>query len=149
MFKVCPFGLSASPAAIIYVLLTVFAGKLGKGLWLYMDDLSIRSSTWPEHLASIEDVLQTLVKNNLSANPSKCQWGFSNIPFLGFLIGANGIRMDPIKINIIDKLSPPKNKKGLQRLIGLFNYWRKFIRGYSQEEEKKHLFFAKSTKQNE
>jgi len=74
-----------------------------------MDDLSIRSSTWPEHLASIEDVLQTLVKNNLSAKASKCQWGFSNLPFLGFLIGANGIRMDPIKINIIEKLSPPKD----------------------------------------
>ena len=40
--------------------------------------------------------------------------------------------MDPRKIKIIEKLSPPKNKKGLQRLIGLFNYWRKFIRGYSQ-----------------
>ena len=117
---------------MIYVLLTVFAGKLGKGMWLYMDDLSIGSSNWSAHMASIEDVLQTLVKNNLSANPSKCQWGYSDLPFLGFLIGASGIRMNPKKIKIIEKLSPPKNKKGLQRLIGLFNFWRKFIRGYSQ-----------------
>ena len=131
-FKVCPFGLSTSPSAMMYVLLTVFAGKLGKNMWLYMDDLSIGSSNWSEHISSIEDVLQTLVNNNLSANPSKCQFGFSNLPFLGFLIGAHGIQMDPKKIKIIEKLSPPKNKKGLQRLIGLFNYWRKFIRGYSQ-----------------
>jgi len=34
-----------------------------------MYDLSIGSPTWPEHLASIEDVFQTLVKNTLSANP--------------------------------------------------------------------------------
>jgi len=47
---------------MIYVLLTVFAGKLGKGMWLYMDDLSIGSSNWSAHMASIEDVLQTLVK---------------------------------------------------------------------------------------
>jgi len=51
---------------MIYVLLTVFAGKLGKGMLLYMDDLSIGSSSWSEHIGSIEDVLQTLVKNNLS-----------------------------------------------------------------------------------
>jgi len=101
-------------------------------MWLYMDDLSIGSSNWTEHMASIEDVLQTLVKNNLSANPSKCQWGYSNLPFPGFLIGVSGIQMNPKKIKIIGKLSRPKNKKGLQRLIGLFNFWRKFIRGYSQ-----------------
>jgi len=101
-------------------------------MWLYMDDLSIGSSNWSEHISSIEDVLQTLVNNNLSANPSKCQFGFSNLTFLCFLIGAHGIQMDPKKIKIIEKLSPLKNKKGLQRLIGLFNYWRKFIRGYSQ-----------------
>jgi len=69
-----------------------------------MDDLSIGSSTWSDHLASIEDVLQTLVKNNLSANPSKCQWGYSDLPFWGFLIGASGIRMNPKKIKIIEKL---------------------------------------------
>ena len=65
-WTVCRFGLSTSPSAMIYVLLTVFAGKLGKGMLLYMDDLSIGSSSWSEHIGSIEDVLQTLVKNNLS-----------------------------------------------------------------------------------
>ena len=117
MWKVCPFGLSTSPAAMVYVLLTVSAGKLGKGLWLYMDDLSIGSSTWPDHLASIEDVLQTLVKNSLSANPTKCQWVYSNLPFGGFLIGADGNRMDSRKIKIIEKLSPPRIRKGCNGLL--------------------------------
>jgi len=53
-WMVCPFGLSTSPSAMVYVLLTVFAGKLGKGMWLYMDDLSIERSSWSEHLASID-----------------------------------------------------------------------------------------------
>ena len=39
--------------------------------------------------------------------------------------------MDPRRIRIIEKLSPPSNRKGLQRLLGLFVYWRRYIKQFS------------------
>ena len=50
---------------------------------------------------------------------------------LGFQIGVNGLGMDPKRTKIIEKLAPPTNRKGLQRLLGLFVYWRRFIKQYS------------------
>ena len=129
-YTVTPFGLSTSPAALQTVLLNVFSSKRPH-LKLYMDDICVATETWSEHLLAIEQMLQTLEKNCLTANGAKCQFGFDEMCFLGFLISANGIRVDPKRIKIIEKLAPPKNKKSLQRLLGLFTYWRRFIQGFS------------------
>ena len=61
-WAVCPFGLSTSPSAMIYVLSTVFAGKLGKHMWLYMDDLSIGSSNCTDHMASLKTCFKHWLK---------------------------------------------------------------------------------------
>ena len=77
-FCVCPFGLSISPAAMLYILTSIFAGKGKKsGIFLYMDDLLTVGSTWEENLKNLEVMLQTLCENSLTCNPSKCQFGFN------------------------------------------------------------------------
>ena len=130
-YTVTPFGLSTSPAALQTVLLNVFASASSRNLYIYMDDIAIVTSTWEDHLQAIERMLKTLDTNCLTANGAKCQWGYHQMNFLGFVISADGIRVDPKRIKIIEKLGPPKNRKGLQRLLGLFNYWRRFIQGYT------------------
>jgi len=39
--------------------------------------------------------------------------------------------MDPRRIRIIEKLAPSNNRKGLQWLLSLFVYWRRFIKQFS------------------
>ena len=45
-YNVCPFGLASSPSAMLRVLLTVFGGKLGKSIFLYMDDICLADKSW-------------------------------------------------------------------------------------------------------
>ena len=116
---------------MIYVLQKVMAGKLGDSGRLYMDDALLFSKNWQDHIRVIETLLKTLKSNNLSANPVKCEWGYDDVLFLGFRIGVNGLGMDPKRTKIIEKLAPPTNRKGLQRLLGLFVYWRRFIKQFS------------------
>jgi len=130
-FRRCQFGLSTSPAAMIYVLQKVMAGQPGDSGRLYMDDALLFSKKWQDHNMVIETLLKTLESNNLTANPPKCEWGFSDVLFLGFQIGVHGLGIDPKKTKIIEKLAPPNNRKGLQRLLGLFVYWRRFIKQFS------------------
>jgi len=56
---------------------------------------------------------------------------FQELDFLGHSISKNRISRD--KFKIIDKISPPKNRKSLQRLLGIVQYFRRFIRGFSQK----------------
>jgi len=57
---------------------------------------------------------------------------------LGYQLGTNGVQMDPRRIRIIEKLSPPSNRNGLERLLGLFVYWRRFIKQFSS-----HTFYMR------
>jgi hypothetical protein len=47
------------------------------------------------------------------------------------VVGADGIKMDPEKIEAITKRKPPTNAKLLLELMGMTGYHRKFIKNYA------------------
>ena len=73
-YTVCPCGLATSTSAMLRVLFTVFVGKLGKSLFLYMDDICLANKSWLEHLGTLEDTLRTLQRNDLTCNPTNVNW---------------------------------------------------------------------------
>ena len=52
--------------------------------------------------------------------------------FLGYYISPAGISMDEGKVSAITTWPQPKTVKELQRFLGFANFYRRFIRGYSQ-----------------
>ena len=53
--------------------------------------------------------------------------------------------MSPRKIKVIKSICPPTNYKSLQRLLGLFNFWRKFIRDFAQRTVNMRQLLKKDT----
>ena len=145
-YRVCPFGLHVSASAMLSVLASVFSGRLKDStIALYMDDLMLFSATFEHHLKIVKKMLQTLRDNNLSANPGKCEFAFSELEFLCFRISANSIRISERKVKAIKSITAPTNKKSLQRLLGLFNFFRKFVRNYSQNTYHMRQLLTKNT----
>ena len=132
-FCVCPFGLNISPAAMLYILTSIFAGKSKQsGILLYMDDLLSVGSTWEENLANLKTMLQTLRENQLTCNQTKCQFSFNETEYLGFRVSADGIKISNRKIKAIKGIVPPTNRRSLQRILGIFNFFRCFINNYAR-----------------
>jgi len=132
-FCSAPMGLSTSPAHLTLILLRVFAGKSRKyGIYCYLDDLLTTATTWDEHITNLKVMFQTLLDNNLTANPSKTELAFNEIEYLGFLISASGVKISPRKLKVIEAIPPPKSRKSLLRILGMANFWKKFIKNYSQ-----------------
>jgi len=77
-------------------------------------------------------MFQTLLDNNLTANPSKTELAFNEIEYLGFLISASGVKISPRKLKVIEAIPPPKSRKSLLRIIGMANFWKKNLKNYSQ-----------------
>ena len=122
-----------APAHLTLILLRVFAGKSRKyGIYCYLDDLLTTAATWEEHITNLKVMFQTLLDNNLTANPSKTELAFNEIEYLGFLISASGVKISPRKLKVIEAIPPPKSRKSLLRILGMANFWRKFIKNYSQ-----------------
>jgi transposase InsO family protein len=127
-----PFGLTNAPATFQTLMNSVLGDYLDKFATVYLDDVLIYSKTPHEHLVHLELVLQRLREHKLYAKLSKCAFGLPDMPFLGHIISAGGIRMDPAKVDAIMQWHVPRTVVQLQSFLGLANYYRRFVRDYSK-----------------
>jgi hypothetical protein len=98
----------------------------------YLDDVIVFSSTIEEHIDNLKQVFLRMRKENLLLKPTKCHFLFQEIKILGFIVNSEGIHMDPMQVKEVQDLPDPKTKKDVQKKLGLFSYFRKFIRDYSK-----------------
>ena len=130
-FLVLPQGLSNSPATFQSVMSKVFAPYLNKFVFVYLDDIGVASDTPEQHIEHLRLVLQTLREHGFHARADKAQWAKPEIKFLGHLVGSDGVRMDPSKVESVRTWPTPRNPSELRSFLGLANYFRRFIQGYS------------------
>ena len=71
-------------------------------------------------------------KENFTFNENKCQYDRSQIQLLGHLVGNDEIKPDPECIAPLKDLEVPKLKKELQRILGLFSYYSKWVPNFSE-----------------
>jgi hypothetical protein len=70
-------------------------------------------------------------KAKLRMNPKKSVFGRNFLAFLGFLLTPDGMKVDPKRFEKIRNLKPATNVKEIKMLLGFFQYFRKFFRGFS------------------
>src|SRR5437868_10660893 len=76
--------------------------------------------------------LPILRKATLKIKIKKAYFCFPNIAFLGHIVGRNGISPDPAKVEKIRNFPEPTNLKELRGALGLFSYYRKFVKDFSK-----------------
>ena len=62
---------------------------------------------------------------------SKCEFWLSEVPFLGHVISAEGIKVDAKKVQTILDWRPPRNITEVRSFLGLAGYYRRFVKGFS------------------
>uniref|UniRef100_A0A1B6H1P7 RNA-directed DNA polymerase n=1 Tax=Cuerna arida TaxID=1464854 RepID=A0A1B6H1P7_9HEMI len=131
-YKVVPFGISTSQAALVHALDKVFADEVEDFTLIYVDDICVISSNFPDHLLHLEIILQKLAKANMTVKFSKSTFCQSSIPFLGYTLTETGLQMDHSKVQPILDFPTPTNRKQLKSFLGCINYYNKFIDRYSE-----------------
>jgi hypothetical protein len=87
-FLVMPFGLTNAPATFPSCMNHIFRKQLQKLLLVFFDDLLIYKRTWEEHLGHLEDILSIMEEQSLYAKESKCEFGMTEILYLGHVLSA-------------------------------------------------------------
>ncbi|GJZ78055.1 hypothetical protein Tco_0642727 [Tanacetum coccineum] len=92
---------------------------------------------FPEDLLSIPPARQVefqidLVPEDLYAKFSKCEFWIPKVQFLGHVIDSKGIHVDPSKIESIKDWASPKSPTETRQFLGLADYYRRFIEGFSK-----------------
>ena len=102
----CP-GLTNTPAYFMYLMNSVFMPELDKFVVIFIDDILIYSKNEEEHAQHLHIVLQRLKEHQLYAKFSKCDFWLKEVPFLGHVISAEGISVDPSKVqDVLDWEAP-------------------------------------------
>ena len=78
-----------------------FFPYLRKFVLVFFNDILIYSKKWNSHLKHVETILKLLEENKFYANKSKCSFGQKEIEFLGHIVSAGGIKVDPNKVMAI------------------------------------------------
>ena len=126
-----PFGLLNSGAAFGQMMYSVLKNIMFKYILSYVDDCFIYSSCWRDHMEHLREVFRRLREARLKLHPKKCQFGVRSVSFLGHTISDKGLAPDPEKIKVMKEFPAPKNQKALRSYIGLTNFYRRYVRGYS------------------
>jgi hypothetical protein len=127
-----PFGLCNAPATFQRVMNEIFHDLIGKTMHVYIDDVTIYTKTFEEHLKVLQEVLNRIKKHGMFLKPKKCTIAAHELHMLGHIISRDGIKTDPAKITAVSEYPNPTSKTEVRAFMGLAGYYRHFITNCSK-----------------
>ncbi|VVA38750.1 PREDICTED: reverse mRNAase, partial [Prunus dulcis] len=122
-FLVMPFGLTNALAAFMDLMNRVFRCYLDRLVIVFIDDILVYCNSQKAHMKHLEIVLKTLRRRQIYAKFSKCQFWLDKVSFLGHMISAEGIYVDPQKIEAVLNWPRPTSVTKIRSFLGLVRYY--------------------------
>jgi hypothetical protein len=107
------FGLCNAPASFQRCMMSIFSDMIEKIMEVFMDDFTVYGKTFDHCLENLDRVLQRCEEKHLILNWEKCHFMVQEGIVLGHKVSERGIEVDKAKIEVIEKLPPPTNVKGI------------------------------------
>ena len=129
-FSVMPFGLRNAPSTFQRLMDAVLKKDRAFSR-CYIDDISVFSDDWQEHLQHIRIILSRLQTAGLTLQLKRCVFGTTSCDFLSHRIGARYITPQEAKISAVANFCCPTTKKDVRSFLGLAGYYRRYFRNFS------------------
>ena len=120
-----PFGIASAPVVFQRTMDTVLQGI--PNVICYIDDILVSGPDLTTHLQSLEEVLQRLSAEGITVKRSKCKFLTNQVEYLGYVVDEQGLHSSDQKLEAIVKFPVPKNVQQLRSLLGMINYYGKFV----------------------
>jgi hypothetical protein len=131
-YTVMSFGLTNAPDYFMYLMNKVFMEYSDKFVVVFINNILIFSKTEEEHEKHLRLVLDKLRSNKLYAKFSKCEFWLTQVAFLGHVISAGGVSVDPGMVKDVLNWMPPTTASEIWSFLGLAGYYHRFIKDFSK-----------------
>ncbi|WVZ75692.1 hypothetical protein U9M48_023727 [Paspalum notatum var. saurae] len=131
-YLVMSFGLTNAPAFFMYLMNSVFMNELDKFVVVFIDDILVYSKNEKEHEEHLRIVLSRLREHKLYAKFSKCAFWLKEVAFLGHILSAKGVAVDPSKVEDVLNWKQPQTMTEIRSFLSLVGYYRRFIKDFSK-----------------
>ena len=142
-FNRCPFGLVNAGASFSRLMAKVMDGL--DGCDNYVDDTFAYSRTFAEHLRHLRGLFERFRQYGLKLNIEKCVFAASHIHCLGYIVGRDGIAVDPDKVSAVIELPTPTSLAEVRSFLGMCSYYRSFIKDFAAVAAPLQLMTRKDT----
>ncbi|RXN39630.1 Retrovirus-related Pol poly from transposon [Labeo rohita] len=129
-----PFGLSNAPAAFQRSMEEMLDTLRDECCIPYLDDVLCYAKTFDEHVEGVRKVLRALQKHGVKLRPEKCELFRSEVRYVGRLVSAQGVRIDPKDLDAVRLLASktPQTVGDVRKLMGFLGYYRSYIQDFSR-----------------
>ncbi|XP_031332347.1 uncharacterized protein K02A2.6-like [Photinus pyralis] len=116
------------------------------GVTCFIDDIKVQGSTYQETIHRLKLTLDRLRTRGLHLNKRKCEFFKKSINYLGHVIDESGLHAMPDKIDSIKNAPQPKDVQGVRKLLGLINYYHRFLPNVSSKLAPLYALLVKNAK---
>ena len=131
-FTHMPFRLANAGASFCHLMEMCIGDQQYITLLFYLDDICIFAETADQMLDRIDLVFSCLKEFNLKIKPKKSYFFQTSVTFLGHVLSADGILLNPEKVSKVKDWPVPKTPKEVHLFIGLASYYRRFIPNFAK-----------------
>ena len=96
-------------------------------VFVYLDDLLVTSPDHRTHKKHLQILFTSLAEYVIIIGPEKCQFGTTELSFLGHHVCSEGISPLPSTVDAIVNFDRPEKQRALRRYLGMVNYCHRFI----------------------
>ena len=96
-------------------------------VFVYLDDLLVASHDHNTHKKHLKILFTRLAEYGIIIGPEKCQFGTTELSFLGHHVCSKGISLLPSAVDAIVNFARPEKQRALGRYLGMVNYYHRFI----------------------
>jgi len=146
MYAKMPFVLMNAGATFQRAMDIAFVGEKDKFVLIYLDDITVYSSSDHDHLQHLKKVFLKCRRFGISVNPKKSQFALEEGKLLGHVVSTAGVQIDPERVKAIQALTLPRSKKDIQSFLGKINFVRRFILNFAELVKHVTSMLKKGTK---
>ena len=132
MYDKMPFGIMNIGTTFQRAMDIYFVGEKIKFVVVYLDDITIFSQSNEEHLRHLKQTFQKCRKFGLQLTPKKSLFAMEEGRLLGHIVTSKVICIDTHRVDAIQKINIPRNKKKIRSFPRKVNFLRRFIPNYAK-----------------
>ncbi|GJZ41294.1 reverse transcriptase domain-containing protein [Tanacetum coccineum] len=129
-YRRTPFGLCNAPSTFQRCMLAIFHDMIEESIEVFMDNFSVFGNSFGNCLNNLDKMLQRCKDAHLVLNWEKCHFMVKKGIVPGHKVSKAGLEVDKAKIDVISKLTPPTNIKGIRIFLGHAGFYRRFIKDF-------------------
>ena len=132
-----PMGLLGCPASFQRLVELAMTGMIN--VIVYIDDLLLHSKSHDEHREQLDKLFNRLRTAGLKVNLAKCEFGATNVNYLGYRLTPEGILPGLDKLKAVRDSKMPTTVQEVRQFMGLCNFFqipcKKFCNHWSTIEQ--------------